>query len=138
MNTITVKNIPTPYGYDENYPVMDGIPITEWFEKYKHNSESLTKDNLLGLYPAWGDKLEFGGEKLFIQTLLYSEGLEVLPVLICPDDLDLSCIVLVSYIHKDKDFVYWDKIGQVTHKNEEKDMKYGISYLEAYIDEDWE
>ncbi|MBR1736842.1 MAG: XRE family transcriptional regulator, partial [Firmicutes bacterium] len=42
------------------------------------------------------------------------------------------------YVHKDENFVYWDKIGQVTQKNEEKDMKYGISYLEAYTDEDWE
>ncbi len=52
MNTITIKNLSTPYGYNENYLVIDGIPITEWFEKYKHNSEGLSKFNLNGLYPA--------------------------------------------------------------------------------------
>lgn len=138
MNTITIKSLPTPYGYNENYLVIDGIPITEWFEKYKHNSEELSKFDLNGLYPAWGKELNLEGEKKFIHTLLFSEESEVVPVLVCEDDLDLGCIVLAAYVRKDKDFVYWDKIGDITHKNEGDDKKYGISYLEAYTYEDWE
>ena len=138
MNTITVKSVPTPYGYNENYLVIDGIPITEWFEKYKHNSEGLSKFNLNGLYPAWGSELMNEGDKKFIHTLLFSEEPEVLPILVCPDDLDLDCTLLVAYVRKDKEYIYWDKIGEVTHQNEDDPRKYGISYLEAYTYEDWE
>ena len=96
MNTITVKNLPTPYNYNENYLVIDGISITEWFTKYKHNSEGSSKFDLNGLYPAWGDELEYEGDKKFIYTLLMSEEPEVVPLLVCPDDLDLDCTVLAA------------------------------------------
>ena len=45
-------------------------------------------------------------------TILPSEGaVEVAPILICPDDLDLSCSVVVVQIERIADRVLWRKIG---------------------------
>ena len=62
------------------------------------------------------------------------------PVLVCEDDCDLSCIVIVAHIRKEKNAVYWDRIG-VLDKSNISAQDYGqsgILCLEAYTDEDWE
>lgn len=42
----------------------------------------------------------------------------VLPLLLCEEDLDFSCIVIVGEVEKTKDFVCWNRIGYVLHDNE--------------------
>ena len=48
---------------------------------------------------------------------------EIVPVLVCPDDPELDCLVLVAYIRKDTDFIYWDRIGRVILPNRDEASK---------------
>ncbi len=140
MNTIAVKAFPTPYQYRENYLVIDGRSLPEWFDHYK-DDEMKHFGTLSGLCPAWSEALNFRYDIRFIWTLTDTDERVILPILVCEDDLDLDCIVLVADVYKEKDSVYWNRIGRVTHQNEAKDMdlhRYGILYHESYTDKDWE
>lgn len=92
------------------------------------------------LCPAWTKKLNYYGDVRFVWNLLYSEERTPVPVYLCPDDLDFSCIVIVVEVEKTKDFVYWNKAGYVNIKDysfdEEKHC--GILCIENYSDSDWE
>ena len=140
MNIITVRAFPTPYQYQENYPVIDGISLPEWLDRYK--DEDMKKfGTLSGLCPAWSEALNFRYDIRFIWTLTDTDERVILPLLVCEDDLDLNCIVFVADVHKDNNYVYLDRIGRVTHQNEENDStlhRYGILYHESYTDEDWQ
>lgn len=88
------------------------------------NGERLDKylcDNVdkeyLGLIPAW---LDYYGknhtsnqeEKKYVwkQTRLCSD-LKVLPILLCPDDFDFFCTVLIAEVIDEGDTVRWNRIG---------------------------
>ena len=62
------------------------------------------------------------------------------PILVCEDDCDLSCIVILARIRKTGNLVFWEKLGRLTHENEDFNLekRSGILCLEAYTDEDWE
>ena len=64
----------------------------------------------------------------------------ITPILICPEDLDFSCIVIVADVIKTDDKVIWRKIGMVNHSNEsfEQEKRSGILYVDSYTKEDWE
>lgn len=143
MNTIKVKAVPTPYDYEEEYLLIDGKSLPEWFQLFakEQRDKRIEKfGTLLGLYPAWGEALLWQGEIRFVWTLIEKQEPVILPLLVCEEDLDLSCLVFVAYVRKDKDYVYWDKLGYVLHENEnfEEEMHRGILYTEAYTDEDWD
>lgn len=36
-------------------------------------------------------------------------------LLVCEDDCDFSCIVILVRIRKTADFVYWEKLGLLNH-----------------------
>ena len=57
------------------------------------------------LCPAWTKSLNYFGDVRFTWELLAYEK-AVLPIYLCPDDLDYSCIVIVVEVKKTKDFVY--------------------------------
>ncbi len=143
MNKITVKAMQTPYNYEEDYIVVDDVSLPEYFEKCAKEAGDMTIGSfgsLQGLYPAWGNELLHKGEKRFIWKLIEQDEPAILPVLICEDDLDLSCLVLVASVRKDSQVVYWDKLGYVSHANEnlQEELESGILYLESYTDEDWD
>ena len=137
MNHINVKPVKTRYDYFEDYLIIDGIPIVSYLEQHKPVSLSMFH-SLLGLLPAWSGKLIWQWENDFIWEMVNSlEELNV-PILVCEDDCDLSCIVIVAHIHKDKNTVYWDKIGLLNHSNinRKEYEQSGILCLEAYTEED--
>ena len=71
--------------------------------------------------------------------VLSEEELNV-PILVCEDDCDLSCIVITAHIRKTETMVYWDRIGRLDHSHFDL-LEYnqsGILCLETYTDEDWE
>lgn len=143
MNSINVKAVTTPYDYDENYLVIDGKPLTEWFQLFVKEQKDKNIENfgtLLGLYPAWGGELLWKGEIRFVWTLIERQEPTILPLLVCEEDLDLSCMVFVALVRKDDTCIYWDKLGYVLHENEDykEEVKRGILYTEAYTQEDWE
>lgn len=142
MNRIAVKAVLTPYAYEEQYITVDGTPIVNILDRLIQAAQDetcLRFGTVLGLYPAWGSELLHEGERRFIQTLIAREEPTNLPILVCEDDLDLSCMVFVAAVRKEASRVYWDRIGYIDHQNEDFQIekRSGISCLEAYSEEDW-
>lgn len=79
-------------------------------------------------------------ENDFVWEMVDSQEALNVPILVCEDDQDLSCIVIVAHIRKEKAAVYWDKIGVLNHSNivPHAYEQSGILCLEAYTDKDWE
>lgn len=88
---------------------------------------------------AWSIPLEYSGDVRFVWKML-REDKAILPLYLCPDDLDFSCIVIVAEVEKTENYVYWNRIGYVTHvgENYKKEIEHGILDTDAYTSEDWE
>ena len=135
MNHIEVNQIKTSYDYPEHYWVIDGTPITFYLNRHRPSGYS----SLLGLMPAWNGELLSQWENDFVWEMVDSQAELNVPILVCEDDQDLSCIVIVAHIRKENTMVYWDKIGVLDHSNFVLDEynQSGILCLEAYTDQDW-
>lgn len=122
---------------------IDGKPLPEylqaWSADYPDDREVKLMMPFTELYPAWGKELDWEGDVRFVWKVLELDR-AVLPLLLCPDDMDFSCIVVVAEVKKTKDFVRWNRVGYVLHTGEDfhEEKKSGILKLEAYSDEDWE
>lgn len=139
MNRMEVKQIKTRYDDQEDYWVIDGTPITSYLDCHKPDCLRAF-GSLLGLLPAWSEKLIWQWENDFVWELVGSQEALNVPILVCEDDQDLSCIVIVAHIRKEKAAVYWDKISVLNHSNIDLHgyNQSGILCLEAYTDKDWE
>lgn len=142
MNHIKIKNITTPYGYEELHWLIDGKSLPEYLEEWKTEFDEKTMHyvkTFCDLCPAWTKELDWYGDVRFVWKLIEKDS-SILPVLLCPDDLDFSCIVMVVEVERNNDFVYWNQIGYVIHANEDfrEEKEKGILDLEAYSDRDWD
>ena len=142
MNHIMVKRIRTVYQYEEEYIHIDGISLPAYAEKFVKEAGDQAMErfgSLMGLCPAQSKDLLWEGERRFIRVLLARMEPTVVPILVCEEDLDLSCIVFVVSVRKEGAFVYWDKLGYVSHEKEDlqKELKCGILHLSSYSEEDW-
>ncbi|MFK8012979.1 MAG: hypothetical protein AB8B80_13125 [Marinicellaceae bacterium] len=74
--------------------------------------ELLSSDDYIGLVPSlsWLDRPQ---DKQFSLALLLSKDIEkvIAPVLVCPDDQDLWCTVIVSEVEVIEDCVVWHRLG---------------------------
>lgn len=140
MNHIDVKPIKTHYDYYEDYWIIDGVPIVSYVEQHRPGSSLSVFGSLLGLLPAWSGKLVCQWENDFIWEMVNSKEELNVPILVCEDDCDLSCIVIVAHIRKVENTVYWDRIGVLNHSNMDcqEYKQSGILCLEAYSEEDWQ
>jgi len=143
MNHIKMEYIKTIYNYQEYYPVIDHKPLPYYLDAYIQEGKcpGLQKfSSMLGLLPAWEGKLLWKGENDFIWELVDSDESLNVPILVCEDDCDLSCITILIKIRKTKSIVYWDKIGSANWKNwdEETAKRSGIALIEAYTEKEWE
>lgn len=143
MNTIDVQPVTTLYGYSESYLLIDGKPIVRYLDEYVRDEKCPALErfgSLLGLLPAWSGELEWAAENRFIWEMIDRPGTLNVPILVCEDDCDLSCIVILARIRKTEDFIFWDKIGLLLHENEDFDLEQraGIANLDSYSEEDWE
>lgn len=139
MNHIEVRHIQTCYDYCENYWIIDHKPITVYLDEHESSSLSCF-GSLLGLLPAWGGELIWEWENDFIWEMAVSPEELNVPILVCEDDCDLSCIIIMAHIRKAGGKVYWDRIGSLDHSNISllDFQQSGILCLEAYTDHDWE
>lgn len=143
MNRIEVKPLVSNYGYEQNDFVIDGKDLPEYLNEIRKNpANSMDEKNSIkeldGLCPAFSKELLFDGEKRWVWALAEKDE-AILPIYVCEEDLDFSCIVIVADVKKTKDCVCWRRIGFVQHKNENRkeEILHGILYHEAYTDEDW-
>lgn len=66
---------------------------------------------LRGLVPAYGGWLYKPQEEQFVlQTLLPTQSSRC-PILICPDDQDFSCSVLLVEIVRQDELIHWKRLG---------------------------
>lgn len=143
MNTIDVRPVTTMHGCSEFYWHIDGIPLVRYLDGYVSDGKCPALErsgSLLGLLPAWSGELLWAAENQFIWKMIDSPETLNVPLLVCEDDCDLSCIVILARIRKTKGFVFWDKIGLLSHENEDFNLEQraGIANLDSYSDEDWE
>lgn len=143
MNQIDMRLVKTRYDYPEYYWVIDRKPIVRYLDEYVKAGKCPGLEpfgSLSGLMPAWTGELEWKSDNDFVWEMIDSPDTLNVPVLVCEDDADLSCVVILVRIRKTDRYVYWDKIGVLDHRNgsPEEENRSGIAYLESYTEEDWE
>lgn len=143
MNKIQAEYTKTAYDYEELYWLIDGKAVVYYLDEAVKSGkcpELGPFGSLQGLLPAWTGELARKAENQFIWELIDDPDTLNVPILVCEDDCDLSCIVILARIHKDEDTVCWEKLGLLCHENEDakQEQQSGIMNFEAYTEEDWE
>lgn len=67
--------------------------------------------NLIGLIPTLLDCLEDSKERKLVWERFESEQKQIVPILMCPDDIDLWCTIINVEIEKTENSVKWSRIG---------------------------
>lgn len=77
-----------------------------------------------GLIPTLVDGMMIKAEKSVVWSrILPANGeTKVCPILMCPDDLDFSCTLIVAEIENADDVIKWKRIGLDTTKSWEPEM----------------
>ena len=91
MNRIKIQKTITPYGYEEDYWCIDGKILPNYLDEcITESSDDYLKDlgSFMGLCPAWSKELDFKGDIRFLWELIRRENTTILPILLCPEDLD--------------------------------------------------
>lgn len=82
--------------------------------------EIYPEEEYLGLVPAFLPVYENDAEyDLVMERALPKEGQTVrLPILVCPEDLDLVCTVIIANAKTEGDYVIWESLGVDIHQQE--------------------
>lgn len=111
MNTIATK-ISKPKFASAEQPVLaiDGVPIYQWISSLIFDADGSDATNTLVPAQTW---LYNEDESRIAWKLLEPtyEGSTVVPLLVCPDDMDLNCTVVVVEQIVDKQTVEWRRFG---------------------------
>ena len=143
MNHIKIETMHTAYGYEYFLQSIDGKILPEylqsWADAFPDDKRVKGLAPFSDLWPAWSKSLDWEGDVRFVWKAVELDK-AVLPLLLCPDDVDFTCIVVVAEVEKTEDFVYWNRVGFVLHAKEDfaEEKKNGILNWEAYSDKDWE
>jgi len=139
MNHIEMKKVKKSENWSDYEWFIDGMRLSWYLHDNKVTELPDNVEPFDDLCPAWTKKLDCFGDVRFVWNLLEQEK-AVLPIYVCPEDLDFSCIVVVVEVEKTRNFVYWNRIGFVQEVNYdfsiEKEM--GILDTASYTEEDWE
>lgn len=108
MNCISVEEVPG--GNGQSYPTIfiDGKNIGSLHEELKM------------LVPVMNDCIFPAEEREYVWRLLEPrmEGQVIAPILVCGDDCDLYCTVVVAEITYKKDTICWERLGFDVSENE--------------------
>ena len=86
--------------------LIDGVPLDNLLH------DLYPDDLLLGLIPMMTDWIDLREEAIFVLGRFQSDQERViLPILMCPDDCDLSCTLIVADVIKSDNEVVWNRIG---------------------------
>jgi hypothetical protein len=112
---------------------IDGYPLGEYLSK--KTTDSSYKD----LWCAWlltDESDEQDGQ--YIWTLMNDKENCNLPILLCPDDMDFWCTVIVAQVQFNKETVVWKRIGLVTGAIDVKQWREsGIQNIKKWSEKDW-
>lgn len=121
-NKIEIRDCMIPSGYKNDIFFIDGRPLYEYINEWLKDKDELTKSvsPVDGLAISWTNEYDFEGDAQFMRFVL-DQDRAVTPILLCPDDMDFSCIVIVADVVKKDDKVIWKRIGKVDHSAESFD-----------------
>jgi hypothetical protein len=106
MNQIKAKYEKSEYVKEPHLIInVDGIAL----DKILH--ELLPEKKIIGLVPTLLDWLEDPKERKIIWDRIESEQKQVVPILMCPDDVDLWCSIINVEIEKTENSVKWLRFG---------------------------
>jgi hypothetical protein len=106
MNQIQAKYEKSEYSNEPHLTInVDGNSL----DKILH--ELYPDKNIIGLVPTILDWLEDPKERKLVWERFESEQKQVVPILMCPDDIDLWCTVINVEIEKAENTVKWLRIG---------------------------
>ncbi len=129
---------------------MDKIEIKEYQSKYCEgsypmiyvNGESLDtlldsvylNQNLYGLVPAVTWLWDGGEQELSIDRFLnQSEASTFVPLLVCPDDADFSCTILIVEVEIVGSQVFWRRMG-IDDSDTKKGVGITVKWLSPHIE----
>lgn len=135
INTIRAKQIEY-YNRQILSIFIDDQPLGELL--YSKTGDSSHKD----LWCSWllGNSEEpWERHGSYIWSLLEDRRNGNLPILLCPDDMDFWCPVIVAKVRYDDNIVAWEKLGLVTGAIDVKQWREsGIQNLDMWSKRDWE
>ncbi len=132
QKNIRAKPFYTLSGHQELSVFIDGFSLDIFL--YKKTGENALKD----LWPAW---LLLGNdpEGKYLWSLLDGKSECNIPILLCPDDIDFSCMAVVAQTRYEPEFVIWERIGIVDQSqfNVKEWRESGIQNINKWSDDDW-
>ncbi len=139
MNHIELKRIQKNKNWNDFEWFIDGKKLCEYLNERKNVDLPKIVTPFNDLCPAWTKELDYLGDVRFVWYLQNFDK-AIMPVYMCPDDLDFSCIVIVIEIEKNNDFIYWNRAGYVKNDNYnlQDEIRSGIANLKSYSERDWE
>ena len=108
MNKIQVINKKSKFSGEIEHEiiVIDNTPLDEILHNY------YPEDNILGLIPVIVDWLSDPREQKLVLNRFYSnDESTMLPVLMCPDDCDLWCTIILVEVLITDDCIIWSRFG---------------------------
>ena len=86
---------------------IEGEPLQEWLRRLVPEAE------VDGLVPAWLDWLIDEREQEIVRKRIWPKvgSTQRVPILICPDDLDFSCAVVIAEVSSTEEEVVWERLG---------------------------
>lgn len=114
--------------YDEI--IIDDLPINEWFGQFNHKISEVNFDHLVSSLNVIREE-DIECFWLYLGQLSENDKYLV-PILVCSDDLNFSCIVIVAEQLVKNNCVYWLRFGNLLdifdgHHNS---SKYNIQWLD--------
>ncbi len=75
--------------------------------------------NYLGLVPTLLSWLDEENERKFVweSAKLEENVSKIFPILMCPDDCDFSCTIILAEVFSNGDSIYWKRIGLDAREN---------------------
>ncbi|WP_445656557.1 hypothetical protein [Achromobacter sp. NCFB-sbj8-Ac1-l] len=85
---------------------IDGVPLEVWLPRHNPEAELY----LVGAHSG----LDSDDDTCLMWERIYSTtpgSKTLVPLLVCPDDLDLTCTVIVAEQHADEHHIHWRRFG---------------------------
>ncbi|MFC4776112.1 hypothetical protein ACFO9Q_04945 [Paenibacillus sp. GCM10023252] len=106
--------------------LVDGNPLDSIL------NEIYPDDLILGLIPTIVDWMSIDEESKLIQNVYQAaDDKKILPILMCPDDCDISCTLIVAEVETTNNQVNWNRIG--IDMNNSKDLIEQNEFIDSKI-----
>lgn len=124
-NKLEVMMRQSKFAADKHFAiVIDDVALDEWLHHLYPSR------HLLGMIPTLFDWIDDPDTTTFLQSRYQSaKPVEILPIMICPDDCDLSCTVIVAKVVQAGEHVIWEQVG-IDHSDISGDYQWVGSQVE--------